>query len=148
MPSKAEQVCGLIASVLSANAPSLGVQAVYRDRDDALTREETPVILVELLDEDSRRLGSDGGQQDLDEDLLRLQVCVCVRGANWQTVADDVRVNAHTLLVADPAIRALLSSSLRRDTAQWNSRSTDVPFGFCNQIYQAKYITNNTGIDQ
>lgn len=147
MPSKAEQVCALVANILAAQTSSLGVQAVYRDRDDALTREETPVILIELLDEDSRVFGRTSAANGHDEDLLRFQICICVRSAGWQTIADDVRVKAHALLLGSAALQALLSSSLRRDGAQWQSKSTDVPFGYCNQIYQCKYLTRTEGLD-
>ena len=142
MPSKAEQVAARVSAVLTAQAVAIGVQAVFDDRNDALTREETPVILVELVDEDSTAL-ADGH----DRDLLRLQVCICVRGANWRTVADAVRVKAHAALVADATLQTLVSTSLRRDRAEWRSADTDVPFGYCNQIYQAKYITTTQGLD-
>ncbi len=147
MPSKAEQVCALVASILASQTSSLGVQAVYRDRDDALTREETPVILIELLDEDSRAFGDGGRIERKDEDTLRFQICICVRSAGWQQIADDVRVKAHALLMASEPVQALLSSSLRRDRAEWQSKSTDVPFGYCNQIYQCKYISSNWDLE-
>ncbi len=147
MASKAEQVCALVASTLGAALVDLGVQAVYRDRDDALTREESPVILIELLDEDSRAFGDGGRIERKDEDTLRFQVCVCVRSALWQQIADAVRVKAHALLMADEQLKALLSSSLRRDRAEWQSKSTDVPFGYCNQIYQCKYISSNWNLE-
>jgi hypothetical protein len=142
MPSKAEQVAARVTAVLTANLVAIGAQAVYRDRNDAMTREETPVLLVELVDEDSRSI-ADGH----DQDLLRLQVCTCVRGDTWQTVADAVRVAAHAFLVADPVLQGILASSLRRDRAEWRSADTDVPFGYCNQIYQGTYITLNQKLD-
>ena len=143
MPSKAEQVAARVFAVLQASATAMGVVAVYRDRDDALTREESPVILVETIDEDSKAYGSSGH----DEDLLRLQVCICVRGANWQSIADAIRLQAHAALVSDATLRTLVGESFRRDRAEWRSASTDVPFGYCNQIYQCKYISRNQGLD-
>lgn len=149
MPSKAEQVAALIQSELQANLGPIGALAVYRDRQDALERSESPVILIELIDEDSRAYGGaqPGRTSGTDEDLLRLQVCVCVRNAGWQTIADDVRCKAHAVLVASSALRALLGDSLRRDRADWRPADSDVPFGYCNQIYQCKYLTSNQGLD-
>lgn len=140
--SKAETVAARVAVVLAGAAT--GALAVYSDRNDALTRTESPVILVELVDEDSRAF-ADGPV--IDEDLLRFQVCVCVRSDSWRTVADAVRVAAHAALVADATLQALLGYSLRRDRAEWRSADTDVPFGYCNQIYQCKYLTRNQGLD-
>ena len=149
MPSKAEQVAQLITSTLQANLVAIGAQAVYRDRQDAMERTETPVILVELVDEDSRAFGGNapGRKATTDEDLLRLQVCVCVRSASWQTIADAVRVQAHQVLIASTALQAVLGESLRRDRADWRAADSDVPFGYCNQIYQCKYITSNESLD-
>lgn len=149
MPSKAEQVAALVQSVLQANLVPLGILAVYRDRQDALTREESPVILIELVDEDSRAYGgaAPGRSAGTDEDLLRFQLCVCVRNALWQTIADDVRCKAHALLIASSALRDLLGESLRRDRADWRPADSDIPFGYCNQIYQCKYLTSNQGLD-
>lgn len=149
MPSKAEQVAQLITSELQANLVALGALAVYRDRQDALERAESPVILIELVDEDSRAFGgpAPGRNAPTDEDLLRVQVCVCVRNTGWQTIADDLRCKAHALLIASSALRALLGESLRRDRADWRPADSDIPFGYCNQIYQCKYLTSNQGLD-
>lgn len=142
MPSKAEQVAARVAAVLTS--ASTGALAVYRDRNDALTREESPVILVELVDEGSKPRSSSPA---MDVDLLRLQVCICVRGDAWQTVADAVRVAAHAALMADATLRDLLGPSLRRERAEWRSADTDLPFGYCNQLYQCQYLTLNQGLD-
>lgn len=142
MPSKAFQIAARITAVLSAAAT--GAIAVYQDREDAITRAESPVILVELDDEDSTRLGS---TPDVDIDLLRIQVTVCVRSEGWQAIADAVRVAAHAALIADAQLQTMTNSSLRRDRAQWRPASTDIPFGLCNQIYKCKYATFNKGLD-
>jgi len=143
MPSKSEQVAARVAVVLT-NAAT-GALAVYRDRNDALTREETPVLLVELVDEDSKPFSS---SPQVDKDTVRFQICTCVRNDNWQSVADAVRVAAHAALMADATLQTLLGASLRRDRAEWRSADTDVPFGYCNQIYQCKYLTSNQDITQ
>lgn len=144
MPSKAEQVIARVKAVLTANQGAIGILAVYDDRNDALTREETPVILIELVDEDSR---AHGDSPATDQDLLRFQVCTCVRAANWRAVADAARVAAHAFLIADPTLQTLLGPSLRRDRCEWQSANTDVPFGYANQVYQCKYLTRNQGLD-
>lgn len=147
MPSRAEAIAARAAIVL-AGATDAGVN-VYRDRADAFSREESPAILIELVDEDSTPLGGGrpGVGADQDADVLRLAVIVCVRGANWQSVADTVRVQANALLFADATLRGLLAS-LRRDRCEWKAASADQAFGYAAQIYAAKYATRAHALDQ
>lgn len=147
MPSRAESIAARAEAVLlgATNAGAL----VFRDRADAFSREESPAILIELVDEDSTPLGGGrpGVGADQDVDVLRLAVIVCVRGGNWQSVADAVRVQAHALLVSDATLRAQLAS-LRRDRCEWKAASADQPFGYAAQIYAAKYATRAHALDQ
>lgn len=147
MPSRAEAIAARVAAVLTG-ATAAGAN-VYRDRAEAMTREESPAILIELIDEDSSPLG--GGRQafagEQDTDVLRLAVIVCVRSASWQTVADGVRVAAHALLMGDATLRGLVAS-LRRDRCEWKAASADLPFGYAAQIYAAKYATRAHALDQ
>jgi hypothetical protein len=148
MPSKAEQICARIATLLTGTTGA-GAQ-VYRDRQDALTREESPAILVEIVDEDSEALGGGSGPfrpiaQD-DRDTLRVAVTVCVRSASWQSVADGVRVQAHALLMADATLRGLVAD-IRRDRCEWRAASADLPFGYCAQLYLFKYLTRAHALD-
>jgi hypothetical protein len=142
MPSTAEAIAARVAAVLLDNTPA--GEVVYRDRDDAFTREESPAILVELMDEDTRPLGGGSGPfrplAAVDEDQLRLAVTVAVRSANWQSVADAVRVAAHGLLVADAQLLQM-APGFRRDRTEWRAARADQPFGYCAQIYRFRYHT-------
>lgn len=146
MPSKAETIAARWATVLTGATSAL---AVYRDRADALSREESPVILIELVDEDTSPFGGArpplGGTVEQDE--LRIALIVCVRGANWQAVADQVRVQAHAVLAGDAAFAAMVAS-WRRDRAEWKSASADLPFGYCAQTYLCKSLTRAHALDQ
>ena len=147
MPSKAEQVAARIASALTGTT-NAGAR-VYRDRDDAFTREESPAILVEVVDEDSTPMGGAAGMGMLgqtDMDTLRVAVTVCVRGAAWQQAADAVRVQANALLSADLTLRGLVAD-FRRDRCEWRSQSADLPFGYAAQIYAFKYHTRASALD-
>ena len=147
MPSRAEAIAARVQVVLNG-ATAAGAN-VFRDRADAFSREESPAILIELVDEDSTPLGGGrpGLAADQDVDVLRLAVITCVRGASWQSVADGVRVQAHALLVADSTLRGLVAS-LRRDRCEWKAASADQPFGYAAQIYAAKYATRAHALDQ
>ncbi len=150
MPSLAEQICSRVHTLL-LNATDAGAN-VYRDRQDAFTREETPAILVEASDEQTDTLGGGTGagllrpMAQVDRDTLRISVTVCVRSAAWQQVADAVRVQAHALLVSDAALRAL-APGLRRDRCEWRSANTDLPFGYAAQGYQFTYLTRAHALD-
>lgn len=141
-PSAAELIAARVAAVL-LNATDAGA-AVYRDRQDAFTREESPAIIVELIDEDTTPQGGGVGpftnRWAVDADELRLAVTVAVRDEQWQTVADAVRVQAHALLAADPTLQQL-APGYRRDRTEWRPAKADQPFGYCAQIYRFKYLT-------
>jgi hypothetical protein len=145
MPSNAENIVARVQAVLLAGPTAAGPR-VFRDREDALIREESPSLLIEIVDEDSQPFG--GGMAfagEVDQDELRFAVVSCVRGAQWQQTADALRLQAHALLFADPTLRNLVSM-LRRDRCEWKSKSTDLPFGYAAQVYRAKYLTHTTSL--
>lgn len=148
MPSKAEQIAARVAAVL-LGATDAGAR-VYRDREDAFTREESPAIVIECVDEDTTPLGGGVGPfvpvGQTDQDALRLAVTVCVRSANWQSVADAVRVQANALLMADATLRQL-AADIRRDRCEWQAAKADLPFGYASQIYRFKYLTRAQALD-
>lgn len=147
MPSKVESIAARWTTILTG-ATAAGTR-VYRDREDAMTREESPAILIEIVDEDTTPLG--GGRPsfagDVDEDKDRVAVIVCVRDANWQTVADQVRCQAHAVIAGDPTFLAMVAS-WRRDRCDWRPASTDVPFGYAAQVYLMKSLTRSHALDQ
>jgi len=146
MPSKAEQILARITAVLLAGATPAGTN-VFRDREDALSTDEPRCYLIEPLDEDTKPLG--GGAQVFagrDDDTLRFAITSCIRGANWQTQADEQRVTAHQLLAKDPQLR-LLINALRRERCEWKAANADQPFGYAAQIYSARYTTSTLALD-
>lgn len=145
MPSNAELVCArVVQALLDADTPATDV---CRDREDAVTREESPLYLIEALDEDTQPLGGGapmiGGQ---DQDTLRFAVTAVVRGANWQATADTLRCAAHRVLATDAGLRGLLIG-LRRERCEWRPASADQPFAYAAQIYLAKYRTPSLALD-
>ena len=146
MPSKAERIADRLVTLLLGQTGA-GVN-VWRDRTDAMVREESPSILIELSKEDTQSLGArhPSGLGGLDVNELEVSVVVCVRDAQWQTVADAVRVQAHALIATDPVLRGLVSS-LKRAATEWRPRSADVPFGYAAQIYAVKYTSRSESLD-
>lgn len=143
MPSKAERIAAR-AQALLLGSTAAGT-AVYADRNDAFTREESPAILIELGKEDTEPMGN-GRPGALDVNRLDLNIIVCVRGSNWRATADTVRVQTHALLMADPALRGLVAS-LRRTGGEWKSESADQPFGYVAQFYRATYTSRAEALD-
>jgi hypothetical protein len=144
MPSKPELVCQALAQSLIQYVP-LVVGRVYRDRTDAFTREESPALLLECLDEDTQTLGgptgpwSPVGQMDRNE--LRLALTVVVRDPQWQQVADAVRVQAHAAVMrqAGPLAMSPGIAGIKRTRCEWRAASADLPFGYASQIYVIRY---------
>jgi len=146
MPSRAEAIAARVTAVLQAGPTDAGAN-VFRDRQDAFTRDEPKAYLVELIDEDTKPLG--GGHPAIggtDQDTVRVMVMACVRSANWQTVADTLRCQAHALLAADPTLRGLVAN-WRRDRCEWKAANADVPFGYAGQIYQGITVSRASALD-
>ena len=148
MPSIAEQIAARGAAI-ALTLPGLSSR-VYRDRADAFAREESPALLVELVDEDTAPQGGPVGPftpvQAADASVLRVAFTVCVRGEAWQAAADAVRVPLHAALLADATLRGLVHT-IRRDRAEWKAASADQPFGYCAQIYAFKTLTRAHALD-
>jgi hypothetical protein len=145
MPSTAEAIAARIAALLTG-ATAAGAN-VWRDRQDAFTREESPALLIELVDEETTPLG--GGHPAIggtDKNVLRLAVIACVRGDGWQAAADQVRCQAHALIAGDATLRGLVAN-LRRDRCEWKAASADQPFGYAAQVYAGTTLSRATALD-
>jgi len=143
MPSIAEQICQRVEAVLMG-ATSAGLH-VWRDRNDALTREESPAILIEALEESISRSNIGGRLPGLrvEQATLVVLVTICVRSTAWQAVTDQVRIEAHRLLSADPVLNGF---EIARQRCEWRSASADLPFGYASQQYSFTYLSKATDL--
>lgn len=148
MPASIEEQIAQRVQAIAAGVP--GLAGVYRDRQDAFTREESPALLIELVDADSQPLGGGRGPfvpvHAVDANMVRLACMVCVRGAAWQSTADAARVQLHALIFADATLRSLVLM-IQRDRVEWKAASADLPFGYCAQIYAFKTLTRAHALD-
>lgn len=147
MPSRAEQICARIGVLLTGTTDA-GAR-VWRDREDAFAREESPALLIESVDEDSRPLGGPTVMHSAaatTDDTLRVAVIAVVRGAAWQSAADRVRVQAHQLLMMDAPLRTI-AADIARDRCEWRAASTDQPFGYAAQTYRFRFHTRAHALD-
>lgn len=143
-----EQIAARVAA-LAAGVPALAGK-IYRDRQDAIARADSPALLVELVDADTSPMGGPRGPftpiHAVDSTDVRVACVYCVRDAGWQTVADAARVALHALLVADTTLRGLVTAT-QRDRCEWKAASADLPFGYCAQIYAFKTLTRAHALD-
>ena len=152
MPSKPELVCQAIAQALAQQVP-LVAGRVYRDRADAFTREESPALLVECIDEDTQPLGGPAGPWrpvgQMDRNDLRVAPTVVVRDAQWQQVADAVRVQAHAAVMrlAGPLAMSPGIAGVRRQRCEWRAAGADLPFGYASQVYALRYDSRAHDLD-
>jgi hypothetical protein len=151
MASKAELIAQAIAEALQGIDRVTGV---YRDRQDAFGREESPAILVECIDEDTEPLGGAVGPWiavgRTDRNDLRIAITVVVRDGQWQQVADAVRCQAHGRIARLIGHRGaqLGIAGWQRQRCEWRAASADLPFGYASQIYAIRYDSRAHDIDE
>lgn len=140
-----ERIAQRLQTLLTGTTPA-GAK-VWRDREAAVTREDSPAILIEIADEDPETMGSGGhaARMGLDRSVITVLVTVCVRGDQWQTAADAVRVTAHALIAADAELRGLVVQ-IRRGRCEWRPANTDIPFGFASQAYLFTVLGSSTDL--
>jgi hypothetical protein len=136
---QAEAVAARISAVLLA-ANTDAADRVYSDREEAFAREESPALLIELVSDTSQPHGRDKDVSD-----LTFVVIALTRSANWRTVVNTVRQQAHAALMADSELNLLLAN-LHRTRAEWRAAAADLPLGYVAQQYSGKYLSNTTAL--
>ena len=134
MASNAETAAARVAVVLGSVT---GASGVFRDRQDAFSREEGSAILIELRADDAEPFA---GAPATDQVRWRLAVVYLTRAVAWQTEVDRMREAGHAALMSDPQLQTLITG-LRRGKAEWQSASADLPFGYCAQEYVGRYLS-------
>ena len=142
MPSQAEAAAARVAAVLVSVTGATG--GVFRDRSEAFSREEGACILVELVSDDSTPFS---GGRSTDQAEWRIAIIYLTRAAAWQTVVDDMRVQGHSLVIADATLASLIGG-LHRTRAEWHAASADLPLGYCAQQYSGKYLSPTSALSR
>lgn len=123
------QVLDRLDAVLLANVPA-GTQ-VFRDRDDAQSRQETPCINV-LVRDDAATPYSD----DFDRHEVTVELRINVRAAVPTPVAELQHAAVHTAIVTDATLKTLcvsvrhLAASFEREEADLTSLIKSVQYRF------------------
>lgn len=133
MSSIREQIMARMDAALSGALPN--AVPVYRSREVAFARGETPAVVVMPVDEETQPLS-----ELLEVSHLNVHIEVIVRGDVWDSLADPIIVAAHSLLLGDAQLLALCSK-LRRTGAKWDAHEADQTAGVLTQTYRMQYRT-------
>lgn len=137
MTSKSETILARIETVL---APTAGVSGrVYRDRWEALARTELPAIVIEPQSESDDILTT----RETLTTTLNVSIDVLISGAPLSTLADPIRVDLHSRLMADATLQALVISIYPTGRA-WDAVSGEIGVVRCS--YAVRYRTSLTSL--
>jgi hypothetical protein len=138
MSSKTEQI---LSAVQTALAGTTGVSTrIYRDRWEALARNEMPALVIhpEMEDQTVEVL-------PYTRSTLTIQVDVLISGSPLSTLADPTRVSLHSKLMADPTLGGL-AIDVRANGVMWDAESGEIGILRCN--YQISFRTRTTDLTQ
>jgi len=127
--SKSEQILAAIATAL---APTAGISSrVFRDRWEAVARNEMPCIVVEPLSE-SDEVPAVG---PISTDLV-VSIDVLISGAPLSTLADPIRVDMHSRLIA-ATFTGLGVIHVYPQSREWQAESGEI--GILSSSYAVRY---------
>ena len=141
--SKSERILAAIEAVLvgtaglNARAPNFGV---FRDRWEAIARDEMPCLAVEPL-------GEEPGMTSLPftDYTLTVSVGIFVSGSPLSTLADPIRVDAHARLMADRTLGGL-AHSIQPGPSKWEGEPGEI--GVLILSYRIPFRTLTTDLTQ
>ena len=136
-----EQILARVAAVLlAANTPA-GDQ-VERGRVDAIDPDSWPAINVRRSTGTHNDLGRGAHQA-----YLEFELDFYVRGAGWETSADDVHMAAHAALMGDAELAAI-AQDLRCIRTQPSANAGDETLGRLTATYQMQAATRIRDLTQ
>lgn len=134
MNSVADQIGDAIIAALGAAAGIDG--RVFRSRELAIVRNETPCIVVLLAEEASTVFG-----KHVDDNRLTVDIEITTRGDPYDKIADPIAVDAHRLLRTD-AVLAGIVTEVRRKERTWAAQEADATAGCVTMKYELRYLSD------
>jgi len=129
--SKSEQILAAIATAL---APTAGISSrVFRDRWEAVARNEMPCIVIEPQSESDEVVSN----CKINTNLV-VSIDVLISGAPLSTLADPVRVDMHSRLMA-ATFSGLGVIHLYPQSREWQAESGEI--GILSSSYAVRYRT-------
>jgi hypothetical protein len=134
MATKREQILAQIASTLASTAGVGG--RVYRSRVTAAARAESPMIVIEPVNDTSQQITS---LPKLDW-TMRVRVVVIVRSVNAYTDADSVIESMHSKIMSDLTLGGY-AIDVQPVLTTFEFLDADQPAGVFSNEYDVKYRT-------
>jgi len=134
MTTKREQILAQIASTLASTAGVGG--RVYRSRVTAAARAESPMIVIEPVNDTSQQLTS---LPKLDW-TMRVRVVVIVRSVNTYTDADPIIESMHSKIMSDLTLGGY-AIDVQPVLTTFEFLDADQPAGVFSNEYDVKYRT-------
>jgi len=134
MATKREQILAQIASTLASTAGVSG--RVYRSRVTAAARAESPMIVIEPVNDTSQQFTS---LPKLDW-TMRVRVVVIVRSVNAYTDADPVIESMHSKIMSDLTLGGY-AIDVQPVLTTFEFLDADQPAGVFSNEYDVKYRT-------
>ena len=136
MATKRERILAAIKTNL-ANTVGVGTR-IYRSRAEALTRSETPALIIEPISdtpEDTQAFNNKGNWD------FKIRVSVVVRGSIPDQVADPTIESLHTKVLTDPSVGGL-ALDVRPSTTSFEILEADEPAGVIGCEFDISYRTS------
>lgn len=134
MATKREQILAQIASTLASTAGVSG--RVYRSRVTAAARAESPMIVIEPVNDTSQQFTS---LPKLDW-TMRVRVVVVVRSINAYTDADPIIESMHSKIMSDLTLGGY-AIDVQPVLTTFEFLDADQPAGVFSNEYDVKYRT-------
>ncbi len=133
----------IIDAMVAALGDVAGVDGrVFRSRELAFVRGETPCIVVLLGGEATVALSD-----DVDDNRLTVDVEITTRGDPFDQLADPVVVDTHRLICSDPGVLAIVTAVRRKDRT-WVAEEADATAGCVTLKYELRYLSAANDLTQ
>ena len=136
MASKREQILAAIKTNL-ANTTGVGTR-IYRSRVEALTRSETPAIIIEPVSDTPQDTNSFNNKITWE---FKIRISVIARGSTPDNVAGPTIESLHTKVLNDPSIGGL-AIDVRPSTTTFELLEADEPAGVIGCEFDIEYRTS------
>jgi hypothetical protein len=136
--SKAERI---LAAIVTAITPTTGISSrVFRDRWEAVARNEMPCIVVEPLGEEPGIVSI-----PFTDYVLTVAVDILISGSPLSALADPIRVNLHSRLMADRTLGGL-THSIDPGPSEWKGEPGEI--GILSLSYRIPFRTFTADLTQ
>ena len=136
MATKRERILAAIKTNL-ANTVGVGTR-IYRSRAEALTRSETPALIIEPISDTPEDTQAFNNKVNWE---FKIRVSVVVRGSIPDQVADPTIESLHTKVLTDPSVGGL-ALDVRPSTTSFEILEADEPAGVISCEFDIDYRTS------